>query len=98
MLYLCVWGGGNLRHMPELCWLLHSTPRWPLCLDVRCRWRRLFACASLLDDVIQPIYRVAAERMKAPWRLTYDDLNELLGRRAASCTRPLWAAAAAATG
>jgi hypothetical protein len=79
VLYLCVWAeAANLRHMPELlCWLLHSL------LGGRSAWTLgavgggSSLCASLLDDVIQPIYRVAAERMKAPSRLTYDDLNEL---------------------
>ena len=88
VLYLCVWAeAANLRHMPELlCWLLHSL------LGGRSAWTLgavgggSSLCASLLDDVIQPIYRVAAERMKAPSRLTYDDLNELFWSSRCSCT------------
>ena len=89
VLYLCVWAeAANLRHMPELlCWLLHSL------LGGRSAWTLgavgggSSLCASLLDDVIQPIYRVAAERMKAPSRLTSDDLNELFWSSRCECTR-----------
>jgi len=81
VLYFCIWGeGGNLRHMPEVCWFLYHKMMESYVRNEGITHTRCLYAGHFLDHVVTPIYKIVCKSMKSSTdhqeKRNYDDYNE----------------------